>query len=199
MTESIKNQQRMEAISKKKANQKTTEKAAPTSKAQPTVAPIVNGQPGLTPSQRIFQEYMYSQQRQAAMQQQNLPILMQRMQEPMTVAKMMTQQREQEWMQKEQVTQQVKAQIQQQELAQIMPKNVAQDINEGAYLEPQRIQMLEQVYYGLPPAMQQQMMMAGKALTYEAPLRDYQGQFMDPRAMSAQNPLGDEINNVTSF
>lgn len=189
----------MEAISKKKANQKTIEKSASTKKAQPAVAPIVNGQPGLTPSQRIFQEYMYSQQRQAAMQKQNLPILMQRMQEPMTVAKMMTQQREQEWMQKEQITQQVKAQIQQQELAQIMPKNVAQDINEGAYLEPQRIQMLEQVYYGLPPAMQQQMMMAGKALTYEAPLRDYQGQFMDPRAMSAQNPLGDEINNVTSF
>jgi len=198
MTESIKNQQRMAAINKKKANQKVSEKPAQTCSSQ--VAPaIVNGQPGLTPSQRILQEYMYSQQRQAAMQQQNLPILMQRMQEPMTVSKMMTQQREQEWMMRKQQEEQIKAQIRQQELAQIMPKNVAQDINEGTYLEPQRIQMLEQVYYGLPPAIQQQMMMSGRSLTYEAPLRDYQGQFMDPRAASAQNPLGDEINHVTTF
>lgn len=197
MTETARNQQKMQAVQRKKAA--VEKQQAPPQEAQQGAPAIVNGQPSPTPSQRILQEMMMAQQRQAFMQQQNLPLLAQRMQEPMTVPKMMAQQREQEWMMRKQQEEQVKAQIQQQTLAEIMPKNVAQDVNQGNYMDPQRLQMLEQLYYGLPPQVQQMMIQAGKALTYEAPLRDYQGQFVDPRMQSMQNPLGDNVNDVTSF
>lgn len=196
MTETIRNQQKMAAINKKKAA--TNNQPAAKTEAQPQPV-MVNGQMGLTPSQRIMQDLMMSEQRQAYMQQQNFPILAQKMQEPMTVPKMMAQQREQEWMMKKQTEEQIKGQMREQEMANIMPKNIAQDLNEGAYMEPQRLKMLEQIYYGLPPKIQKQMIMAGRSLTYEAPMRDYQGGFTDPAAQAATNPLGDNVNDVTNF
>ncbi len=43
------------------------------------------------------------------------------------------------------------------------------------------------------------MIMAGRALTYEAPMRDYQGGFVDPAMQAAENPLGDNVNDVINF
>lgn len=196
MTETIRNQQKMAAVNKKKAAVNSQPAARAEAQPQPV---MVNDQMGPTPSQRIMQDLMMAEQRQAYMQQQNLPILAKKMQEPMTVPKMMAQQREQEWMMKKQTEEQIKGQMREQEMANIMPKNVAQDINEGAYMEPQRLKMLEQLYYGLPPKIQKQMIMAGRSLTFEAPMRDYQGGFVDPAAQAAENPLGDNVNDVTNF
>lgn len=156
--------------------------------------------PMLTPSQQIMQKIIMEQQRQAMLKQQAMQMAMQPKQP--RAADILKMQHEQQDAQESAVENQIKTQQKQMLFSQLMPKETVQSSDNTTFMEPQRIQQLEQLYmqnYGTIPPSPQFIRDVREAYT-GLPLKNYPGGFPDMSlTRSQQRPLGDESSALTTF
>jgi hypothetical protein len=183
--------ERLSIYQQHKNNAQKSEKPVQSSPKQP-----VNAQPKSILASQVMGQVMQDQMRQAQLKQVNQKPIVLANQAPITPAKILAQQHEIQAANEEMIKQQIKDQQLMAVVQQLMPKENIQDSENVQYIDPKIMQMLEQIYISLPPKKRIKLDQVLAYSMYQAPIRDYQGYFLDVNADKQQRPLGLLTNNV---